>query len=109
VIRYIAFAVGPWLFKTVLYSVAFRKRHIKATLLTVLIIAGAPTLIAGIVPIQFLHLPHFLIFLLGVGVAVYLCKEYTNGTLFPDLIAIVIAVELLSLIFLEEIVLPILF
>ena len=108
-IRYIAFAVGPWLFKTALYSAAFRKRHIKATLLTVLIVAGAPTLIAGVVPIQFLHLPHFLIFLLGVGVAVYLCKEYTNGTLFPDLIAIVIVVELLSSLLLEEIVLPVIF
>ncbi len=100
-LSYLAGIFFPWILKTVLYHYVFRWRHIRATVQTKIIVAGAPILVRGIVPIP---LPGILFFVVAVSVAVYLCKQYTDGKMFPDIVAVVTGIELCSSIF-ERVVL----
>ena len=96
VVRYLAFAVGPWVLKIVLYGFAFRKRRIKASSLTVLIVAGASIIVGavtGMIPV--LSGAGFA-FIATVGTAIYFCRQYTDGKLYPDVIGIVLIVEIIS-------------
>ncbi len=86
---------APWIAKTVLYHFAFRWRHIRATIQTKLIVAGAPLIVKGLLPFP---LPGLIPFLLGVGLGIYLCKEYTDGKLYPDIIGIVIGIEFIAIV-----------
>lgn len=94
----------PWIVKTILYHYTFRWKHIKATVQSKIIIAAAPMLVGGLMPIP---LPHFLILLLGAGASLYLCKKFTDGKLYPDLVLIVLGIEIISLVIVDKMILPI--
>jgi hypothetical protein len=104
VIIYLASILVPWILKILLYHYAFRWRHIHATLQTKIIVAGAPMLVTGLTPIP---LPGFLIFLIAVGVSLYLSRKFTDGKLFPDLALIVVSIEIISMFVVDRLILPI--
>ena len=104
VLVYLVSILVPWILKTLLYHYAFRWRHIHATLQTKIIVAGAPMLVTGLTPIP---LPGFLIFLFAVGIALYCCRKFTDGKLFPDLALIVVSIEIISMFVVDRLILPI--
>jgi hypothetical protein len=104
VIHYLVSILIPWVFKTLLYHYAFRWRHIHATIQTKIIIAGAPMLVLGLNPIP---VPAFLILLFVVGFALYLCRKFTDGKLYPDLVLIVGGIELVALFVIDRLILPV--
>jgi hypothetical protein len=77
-----------WLLKTFVYWGIFRIRTIPVTVLSCLIIAGAPLLL-GIIP-----LPSFLSYPAAIALAVYLTMHYTGVDLIPDGLFIPLGVEL---------------
>jgi hypothetical protein len=101
---YLVSILVPWVFKTLLYHYAFRWRHIHATIQTKIIIAGAPILVVGLSPIP---VPSFLVFLFAAGFALYLCKKFTDGKLYPDLALIVGGIELVALVIIDRMILPV--
>jgi hypothetical protein len=103
---YLVTVLTPWILKTVLYSIAFRKRNIKATFLTILTVAGAPMLVGALFMVLPIHLGSFGSFVFTVGAAIYLCKQYTNGELYPDIIAVVSIIEILAALTMAYIVTP---
>lgn len=105
VTAYLVSIFVPWIAKTVLYHFAFRWRNIHATVLTKLIVAGAPLLIAGFLP---LPLPPFISFLVAIGVGVYICSEYTDGKLYPDIVGIVSGIEIIASIVINGLIMPML-
>jgi hypothetical protein len=94
----------PLLVRTVLYLVAFRIRSIHITLINCIIIAGAGYLMA-FVPIQ---LPTVIRVAAAMGLAMYLITRYTEAEVFPDVILIPVAVEVASILALDQILLPLL-
>lgn len=104
-IFYIVWVLIPWVLKTLLYHFGFRWRHIHATLQTKIIVAGAPLVVRGIVPFP---LGTILVFFLAVGLGLYLCKKFTDGKLFPDLVIVVGSVEIVGLILIDQWIMPIL-
>ena len=105
-IVYLASVLIPWILKGVLYHYGFRWRHVVATIQTTIIVAAASMIVGGLMPVP---LPHFLLVLLGAGLALYLCKKFTDGKLYPDLVMIVGGVELLSYILVNELIMPVFF
>jgi hypothetical protein len=105
VIGYLVSIFVPWITKTVLYHFAFRWRHIHATIQTKLIVAGAPMLVRFFFPFP---LPSLILFLAAVGVGIYLCKQYTDGKLFPDIVGIVGGIEMIASIVIDGLILPML-
>jgi hypothetical protein len=106
VTRYLVLTLSPWILKSVLYAIAFRKRRIKATFLTVLIIAATPMLVGALLMMLPMSPGASLSFVLTVIAAVYLCKKYTDGTLYPDIIAIVLGIEALSTLIISYVIVP---
>jgi hypothetical protein len=104
VVIYLVSILVPWIVKTLLYHYAFRWKHIKATVQTKIIIAAAPMLVGGLMPIP---LPHFLILIVGAGASLYLCKKFTDGKLYPDLVLIVLGIEVISFVVIDKMILPI--
>jgi hypothetical protein len=104
VLAYLVSILVPWIVKTILYHYAFRWKHIKATIQTKIIIAAAPMLVGGLMPIP---LPHFLILLVGAGASLYLCKKFTDGKLYPDLLLIVLGIEVITFVVVDKMILPI--
>lgn len=103
----VAYLLGvfvPWTAKTFLYHYGFRWRHIHATIQTKIIVAGAPMIIRAFVPFP---LPEFLFFLIAVGAALYLCRKFTDGKLYPDLVLVVFGVEILAFIVIDSWIMPI--
>lgn len=103
----VAYLLGvfvPWTAKTVLYHYGFRWRDIHATLQTKIIVAGVPSVILGLIP--FSKGP-VLSFVVGIGIALYLCRQFTDGKLYPDLVLIVSAVEILASIVIDGWIMPI--
>lgn len=106
VVIYLASILIPWTSRTVLYHFAFRWRHIHATLQTKIIVAGAPMLVGALLP--FLTSP-ILMFPLSIGVSLYLCKQFTDGRLFPDLVLVVVGIEIVNTILIDRLLMSILF
>ena len=106
VTRYLVMALSPWILKTVLYTLAFRKRHIKATFLTVLIVAGASMLVGAVFMVLPVAPSAITSFVFTAIAAAYLCKQYTDGTLYPDIIAIVLGIETLSTLITSYFIVP---
>ncbi len=77
-----------WIVKSFVYWLFLRLRHIPATALSCLIIAGAPTL-SGLLPIPF---PVSL--LAGAGLASYLIVTYTEADYYPTALFLALGVEL---------------
>jgi len=105
VLVYLGSILIPWTLKTLLYHVGFRWRHIHATLQTKIIVAGAPMVVAGFTPIA---LPRFVMFILAVGIGLYLCRKFTDGKIYPDLALIVGGTELTGFLIIDRLILPIL-
>ncbi len=76
-----------WLFKAACYWTVFRLRSIRATVVSCLVIAGAP-LFLWIFPI-----PSFLAILLAIGIAVFLTMQYTGVDFIPDGLFIPLGIE----------------
>jgi hypothetical protein len=91
VTSYLLGAIGPLVFKSALYKLAFRFRGISATLLSCIIISGAGFFV--LIP-----LPEVLARTVGLGIAIWLCQHYTEAELYPDATFIPIGVELFSLV-----------
>ncbi len=102
-VRYLVAIVVPWALKTVLYHYAFRWRKIHASFQSKLIVAGTPILVSGFLPIP---LTAILRYLIGVGVGTYICKQYTDGKLYPDIVGIVGGIELIGSVVIEGIIVP---
>lgn len=103
---YLVAVLAPWILKTILYAFAFRKRRIKATFLTVLIVAGAPMLVGALFMVLPVAPGATVSFVFTVLAAAYLCKQYTDGTLYPDIIAIVLGIETLSTLIISYVIVP---
>lgn len=70
----------------------FRRRQQRVSLLTCIILAGAPML-GAVIPIP---LPAALMVFIGIGIALYVLAQYTEVPLFPEGVVIVVAVESIS-------------
>lgn len=104
--RYLVMTLSPWILKTILYALAFRKRHIKATFLTVLIVAAAPMLVGALFMVLPVAPGPLASFVFTTIAAAYLCKQYTDGKLYPDIIAIVLGIETLSTLITSLVIAP---
>lgn len=94
--KYLPIILTPFLplaAKVLFYIVAFRIRKIEVTLLSCILIAGASFLLM-VVPIP---LPMFVSFLLSLILPCAVARHYTEAPLYPDLITIVVVVEVLSI------------
>ena len=92
--KYLPIILTPFLpltAKFIFYMVAFRIRKIEIGLLNCVMVAGA-SILAMMVP-----LPMFFTFLLSFILPFAVARYYTEAPLFPDLIAIVGIVELVSI------------
>ncbi len=103
-VEIVVLAFIPLTLRTVLYLLACRLRSIHITLLNVIILAGAGYLVA-FVPIP---IPYFLRQPIVIGVAMFLFARYTEAELFPDVIFILLVIELASAILMEEVLRPML-
>jgi hypothetical protein len=83
----------PLTAKVLFYIVAFRIRKIEITVLSCVLVAGASFLLMA-VPIP---LPVFVSFLLSLILPCAVARHYTEAPLYPDLITIVVVVEVLSI------------
>jgi hypothetical protein len=106
VLVYTASTVILWASKTVLYHYAFRWRHIRATIQTKLIVAAAPLLVRGVLPFS---LTGVFSLVVGIGVGIYLCKQFTNGKLYPDIVLIVTGIEIVAVAIIARLLTIILF
>jgi hypothetical protein len=97
-------SLAPLVLATALYAAAFTIRRIQATLLTCIVIAGAPVIL-GVVP---LPMPEPVRFILGLGLAIFLTARYTEAELFPDSVLIPTVVQLIS-VFLLPLILSTIF
>ena len=79
-----------WLLRSFTYWIIFRIRKISMSVLSCMIIGGAPYLLM-FVPIP---LPAFLSLPIAVGVAVYLTMHYSGVQLIPDGLFIPLGVEI---------------
>ena len=104
VVFYLISSVFPFFLKTGIYYGVFRIRSINAALLTCLIIAGAPELLA-IIPFP---LPEVISRLIGIGIAVYLCVQYTEAEIYPDGVLIPCGVEIFTLVLMQYVIIPLL-
>jgi hypothetical protein len=62
-------------------------------------------LVRGFLPFP---LPSLISFLVAVGVGIYLCKQYTDGKLFPDIVGIVGGIEIVASIVIDGLIMPML-
>jgi hypothetical protein len=100
----IILAFLPLALRTLLYLAALRVRSIHIPLINCMVVAGAPYLVAFL-PLPF---PEFVRELGAIVLAIFLLNRYTEAELYPDGIVIPVAVELLSRVLLEVILLPLL-
>jgi hypothetical protein len=105
VVGYLTSILVPWIIKTVLYHFAFRWRNIHATIQTKLIVAGAPMLVRGLWPFP---MPPLIFFFVAVGAGIYLSKQYTDGKLYPDIVGIVVGIEIISSVVIDGLIIPML-
>ena len=101
--NYLVSIFVPWIARTVLYHYGFRWRHIHATIQSKIIVAGAPLVIGGLIPFP---TGPILLFLLGIATGLYLCRKFTDGKLYPDLVLVVAGVEIVSLLVIDRLMLP---
>jgi len=86
-----------WFVRTAMYWYTFRFRKITATLMTCLIIAGAPVaLLILFIFILPLTVPEIFLVPASIGLAIYLMMHYTRVSLLPDGLIIPLGVELIS-------------
>ncbi|MGH2566727.1 MAG: hypothetical protein ACRDGA_00185, partial [Bacteroidota bacterium] len=78
--------------KTGLYTLIFRQRKHRVSLLTCIILAGSPML-AGIIP---LPLPSVVMMIVGFGIALYVLGKYTEVPLLPEGTATIVGVEVIA-------------
>ncbi len=100
VVSYLVIAVGPLVLKTAMFVVVFRRRRHRVSLPTCMILAGAPMLVA-LIP---LPLPAALMVFVGIGIALYVLAQYTQVPPFPEGVAIVAGVEIVSRLVVEYVV-----
>ncbi len=100
-IPYLLGILVPWIAKTGLYHYGFRWRNIHATIQTKILIAGAPLLVRAFWPFA---MSGFVFFVVSVGVGVYLCRQYTDGKLFPDIVGIVTGIEIINSLIIDRII-----
>jgi hypothetical protein len=95
-------AFAPLAFRTALYWLACKIRSVHITVLRCIILAGSGVLLA-VIPIP---LPGVLAKVLAIGVAMFLMTRYTEAELYPDVVLIPIAVEILSSLISEFLIAP---
>ena len=93
----------PLSIKTVMYIAWFRRKQYKASVLTCFLLAGMPMIGPGII-----HIPLFLNWIIGIGIAVYILSQYTNVEIFPWGVVTIVAVEVIYA-FLEKLLIAPLF
>jgi hypothetical protein len=89
-ILYLAFA--PLLLRTILYLLACKIRSIHITLMSCVVLAGSGVFLS-IIPIP---LPAVLWKIAAIGIAMFLMTRYTEAELYPDVVFIPLAIEILS-------------
>ncbi len=87
-ISFLPFLFFGLVLKTAMYYGVFRWQHIKANLLTCVVIAGSG-IILSLIPLSFIPGPLALI-----ALATYLCAKFTKIPWFPNALVITAIVEL---------------
>ena len=87
--------LGPFLIKFVLFLIAFRIRVIHISLLNCAVVAGAPQMFLFVAAVLPFGLPPILTLCIVLGGTMWLITRYTEAELFPDVIGITLAVEIL--------------
>ena len=95
----VARAFLPLTLRTLLYLAAFRIRGIHIKFLSCIIIAGSAYLV-GAVP---LPLPYLIKYALSIGLAMFLMTRYTEAELFPDVVLIPLAVQIVATLVEEQV------
>jgi len=96
-------AFAPLVLRTILYLVACRVRSIRITVLSCIILAGSGVFFS-VIPVP---LPPLLMKVLAIGLAMFLMTRYTEAELYPDVIFIPLAVEVLAGLISEFLLAPI--
>ncbi len=95
-------AFAPLLLRTALYVLACKIRSIQITVMSCVILAGSGVLLS-IIP---LPLPMTISKILAVGLGMFLMTRYTEAELYPDVLFIPLAVEILSSVSTEYLLVP---
>lgn len=107
-LQIVVLAFVPLALRIILYLVAFKVRSIHIKLLNCIVIAGAGYLVGFLVGALRLPLPLFIQSALSIGLAMFLITRYTEADVFPDVIFIPLAVELVSSYVTEQVLVPML-
>ena len=88
----------PLIVKTPVYLGLFKWRGYRVSLLSCIIIAGAPMIALGLTGVSI-----FIGWLAGIGIGLYILSQNSDVPLFPDSISIILGVEI-GYAFLERLV-----
>ena len=84
----------PLILKTIPYLLVFRLRGAHITIVSSIIIASAPIIFKGVIPIPLPYVGEVVSFV----IAIYLCAQYTTAELYPDIIATVCGIEIFAIL-----------
>jgi len=98
----IVLAFLPLLLRTLLYLAACKLRSIRISLLNCIVVAGAPSIVGFIS----LPLPAIVMRVAGYFLAMFLLTRYTDAELYPDIVVIPFAVEIISGLLLDLLLIP---
>ena len=102
-VQIVVLAFAPLLLRTGLYLLACKIRSIHISVMSCFILAGSGVFLS-IIPIP---LPGNVARVLAIGIAMFLMTRYTEAELFPDVMFIPLAVEILSAILNEFVLVPV--
>jgi hypothetical protein len=101
-IQIVLLAFAPLLLRTLLYLLACKIRSIHITLISCIVLAGSGVLLS-IIPIP---IPALVAKVAALVIAMFLMTRYTEAELYPDVIVIPIAVEIVSTLISEFLLVP---
>ena len=101
-LRIVLLAFAPLFLRTGLYFLAWKFRSIHITIMSCIILAGSGVLFS-IIPIP---LPMTFSKVLAIGLAMFLMTRYTEAELYPDVVFIPLAVEILSSVLTDLLLVP---
>ena len=101
-LQIIILAFAPLVLRTTLYLLACKIRSIRITLMSCVILGGSGLLVS-IIPIP---LPMALSKVMAIGIAMFLMTRYTEAELYPDVVLIPLAVEVVAGVLTEFLLAP---
>ena len=96
-------AFAPLVLRTVLYLLVCKFRSVHISIMSCVVLAGSGMLLS-LIPIP---LPHLIAQALALGIAMFLMSRYTEAEIYPDIIFIPLAVEILSTLITEWVLVPV--